>query len=75
LVFSGPLQLRQHGLAARASVADGGDLLGQVLDPRARRFGLGGIALVEPLQVVVELGVGEFDKLRQRRVGEIAVLC
>ena len=35
---------------------------------------LGGIALVEPLQIVVELGVGQFDELRQRRAGEVAVL-
>ena len=35
---------------------------------------LGGIALVEPLKIIVELGVGEFDELGQRRAGEIAIL-
>ena len=59
LVLSGPVQFRQHGLAARAPLADRGDLLGQVLDPRAACFALAGIALVEPLQIVVELGVSQ----------------
>ena len=35
---------------------------------------LGGIALVETLKIVVELGVGELDELGQRRAREIAVL-
>ena len=74
LVLAGPLQLFQHDLAPRAPLADRGDLLSQVLDPRASRLGLGGVALVEPLQIVVELGVGQFDELRQRRAGEVAVL-
>jgi len=30
--------------------------------------------LVEPLKVIIELGVSEFDELGQRRAGEIAVL-
>jgi hypothetical protein len=74
LVLTGPLQLFQHVLASRASRADRGDLFGQVLDPRAGWCGFGGVALVEPLQVIVELGIGEFDELRQRGAGEVAVL-
>jgi hypothetical protein len=74
LVITGPLQLFQHVLASRASRADRGDLFGQVLDPRAGWCGFGGVALVEPLQVIVELGIGEFDELRQRGAGEVAVL-
>ena len=35
LVLAGALQLRQHVLVALAPLADRGDLLGQVLDPRA----------------------------------------
>jgi hypothetical protein len=38
-------------------LADRGDLLGQVLDPRATCLALGGIALVQTLEVIVELGV------------------
>jgi hypothetical protein len=49
--------LRQHVLASRAPRADRNDLLGQVLHPRASCCGLRGIALVEPLQIIVELGV------------------
>jgi len=49
-------------------------LLSQILDSRATGLALGGIALVKPLQIVVELGVSQFDELRQRRAGEVAVL-
>ena len=58
----------------RAPLADRGDLLCQVLDTRAARFALGGIALVETLKVIVELCVSEFDELGQRRAGEVAIL-
>ncbi len=30
--------------------------------------------MVEPLQIVIELGVGKFDELGQGRAGEVAVL-
>jgi hypothetical protein len=43
---------------------DRDDLFGQVLDSRAGCRGFGDVALVESLQVIVELGIGEFDKLR-----------
>jgi hypothetical protein len=51
-----------------------GDLLGQVLDPRATCCALGRIALVEALKIVLKLGVGGFDELGQRRPREIAIL-
>ena len=34
---------------------------------------LGGIALVQTLEIIVEPGVGKFDELGQRCAGEIAV--
>ncbi len=74
LVLAGAIQLRQHVLAPRTTGADGGDLLGQVVDPRATCCGLGGIALVKTLEVIVELGIGQFDKPGQRGAGEVAVL-
>jgi hypothetical protein len=37
-------------------------------------LGLVGVALVETLKVILELGVSEFDELRQRGVGEITIL-
>ena len=55
-------------------LADRGDLLGQILDPRATRCALAGIAPVQTLQVIVKLGVGEFDELGQRCAGEVAIL-
>ena len=42
-------------------LADRGDLLGQILDPRATRCALAGIAPVQTLQVIVKLGVGGTD--------------
>jgi hypothetical protein len=51
-----------------------GDLLGQVLDPRAACCALGGVALVEALKIVLELGVSGFDELGQRPPREIAIL-
>jgi hypothetical protein len=74
LLLSGLIQMHQHLLASRAPLADRGDLLGQVLDPRATCLALGGIALVQTLEVIVELGVGKFDELGQRCAGEVAVL-
>jgi hypothetical protein len=53
--------MRQHLLASRAPLADRGDLLGQVLDPRATCFDLAGIALVQTLEAIVEFGVGKSD--------------
>jgi hypothetical protein len=74
LLLCGLIQMRQHLLASRAAVADRGDFLSQILDPRATRCDLAGIALVQTLQVIVELGVGEFDELGQRCTGEVAIL-
>jgi hypothetical protein len=74
LVLAGAIQLRQQVLASPAPGADGGDLLGQGLDPRATYCGLGSIALIKTLKVIVAFGVGELDKLGQRGTGEGAVL-
>ena len=74
LILTGPVEFRQHFLTSCAALADRSDLLGQVLHPRAAGALLGGIAGVEALEVVVELGVGELDELGQRRPREIAVL-
>ena len=57
-----------------APIPDRGDLLGQVLNPRAALSTLGGVALVEALKIVIELGVSGFDELGQGRPGEIAIL-
>jgi len=74
LVRARPLQIGQHGRAPRAPVADGGDLLGQVLDPRSGGSGLDDITVVEALQIVGELGIGELDELGQGCAGKIAIL-
>ena len=74
LALAGPIQLRQHGFVPLAPFSDCGDLFGQVLDPRAAGCALGGVALVEALQIVIELGVSGFDELGQGRPREIAVL-
>jgi len=58
LVFSGLIQLRQHLRAARQPRTDGGNLLGQVLDPRAACRALADIALIEAPQVILALGIG-----------------
>jgi hypothetical protein len=42
---------------------DCSDFFGQVLDARAVLPTLGGVALVEALKIVVELGVSGFDIL------------
>jgi len=74
LVLAGAVQLCQHVLAACAPLTDGGDLLGQVCNPRAACCVLGGVAVVETLQVVVEPGVSQLDELGQRGAGEVAAL-
>src|SRR4051812_36530088 len=48
--------------------------LGQVLDPRAGGAGFGCVSIVEPLQVVIELGVGKTDELLQRRSRKVTIL-
>ena len=68
------VQLRQHVLVALTPLPNRGYLLSQVLDPRAACWALRGIALVEALKIVLELGVGGFDELGQGRPGEIAIL-
>jgi hypothetical protein len=74
LVLSSLIQTGQHLLASRAPLADRGDLLRQVLDTRATGFALGGIALVETLKVIIELGVSEFDELGERRASKVTIL-
>ena len=56
-----------------APLLDCGDLLGKVRDPRAALPTLGGVALVEALKIVIELGVSGVDELDQRRPREIGV--
>jgi len=56
-------------------LANRSDLLRQVLDPRAARRALTGVALLEALKIVVELGVSGFDELGQSRPREIAILA
>src|SRR6266851_6606130 len=68
------VQFRQHLLVPLTPLPNRGDLLGQVLDPRAALPALGGVALVEALKIVLELGVSGFDELGQRRPREIAIL-
>ena len=48
LTLAGAVKFRQHFLAARLALADRGDLLGQVLDPRSRCRRFGGVAGVKP---------------------------
>ena len=68
------VQFRQHVLVPFTPLPKRGDLLSQVLDPRAACCALRGVALVEALKIVLELGVGGFDELGQGRPGEIAIL-
>jgi hypothetical protein len=49
------VQLRQHLLVPLTPFPDRGDLLGQVLDPRAACCALGRVALVEALKIVLSL--------------------
>ena len=65
------VQFRQHVFITLTPLANRGDLLGQILDPRATRCVLGGVALVEALKIVLELGVSGFDELGRRRPREI----
>jgi hypothetical protein len=65
LTLAGPVKYHQHFLAARLALADRGDLLGQVLDPRSRCRRFAGVAGVEPLEIVVESGVSKPDELSQ----------
>src|SRR3954451_14056019 len=74
LVFSVAVQLGQHLLAAFPPTPDRGDLLGQVLDPGPGGAGFSCISMVEPLQVVLELGVGETDELCQGGSRKVAIL-
>ena len=68
------VQLRQHLLVPLTPLPNCGDLLGQVLDPRATCCAFGRIAPVEALKIVLKLGVSGFDELGQRRPREIAIL-
>jgi hypothetical protein len=52
-LLPGPIQFRQHRLAALASLANGVDFLRQVLDPCATGGLLGGIGLIEALEIVI----------------------
>jgi len=68
------VQRREHLLVPLTLLPNCGDLLGQVLDPRAACCAIRRIALVEPLKIVLELGDGDFDGLGHRRAREIAIL-
>jgi hypothetical protein len=72
LIAASAVKYRQHLLTSLAALADRGDLLGQVLDPRAARCLLGSIARIETLEIVVKLS--QPDELGQRRAREVAVL-
>ena len=56
------------------AIAERGDLLGQVLHPRPARRTLGGVALIQAAQVVVQLRVGLADELGQGRAREVTIL-
>jgi len=58
----------------RSPLPDCSNLLGQVFDASAVLATLGGVALVETLKIVVELGISGFDILGQGRPREIAIL-
>ena len=68
------VQLRQQVFVPFTPLPNRGDLLGQVFDARAIFPALGAVALVEALKIVLELGIGGFDELGQRRPREIAFL-
>jgi len=65
LALAGAVEFRQHCLTALPALADRSDLLSQVLDPRSRGRRFAGVAGVEPLEIVVELGVSAPDVLSQ----------
>src|ERR1700729_2299555 len=73
LVLAGSLELSQHRLVAAALLAQRRDLLGQVLGARPGARPVRDIALVEPLEVVLQPLVGCTDERAQRRAGEVAV--
>ena len=63
LALPSPIEFRQHVLVPLPPLPDCSNLLGQVFDARAVLPTLGGVALVETLKIVVELGVSGFDVL------------
>src|SRR3954467_2345377 len=74
-IWSSPVSSSRSSIAwQRAAGTDRGDLLGQALPPRACGRRLCPVALVEALQIVVELGVGPLDERGQRGPREVAVL-
>jgi hypothetical protein len=73
LALPSPVQFRQHVLVPLPPLLDCGDLLGQVFDARAVLPAFGGVALIEALKIVVELGVSGFDVLGQGRSREITI--
>ena len=75
LSFATVLQLLKHRRIASALVAQRCDLLSQIIRPRAAaRSAFLDIALVEPLEIVVQSLVRRADELRQRIAREIAIL-
>jgi hypothetical protein len=75
LVLPGSVELSQHRFVAAALLIERRDLLGQVLGARpAACRPIRDIALVEPLEVVLQPLVGCTDECAQRRAGEVAVL-
>ena len=63
LALPSPIEFRQHVLVPLPPLPDRGDLLGQVFDARAVLPAFGGVAPIEALKIVVELGVSGFDVL------------
>ena len=75
LVLAGSLELCQHRVVAAALLAQRRDLLGEILGARAAACrAILDIALVEPLEVVLQPLVGGADERSQRRAGEVAIL-
>ena len=67
LVLAGSFELGQHRVVAAALLAQRRDLLGQVLRARAAaRRAILDIALVEPLEIVLQRLVGGADECSQR---------
>src|SRR3954452_10160441 len=55
-------------------MAERSDLLAQVLHPRPARRALGGVALIQTLEIVVQLRVGLADERGQGRAREVTIL-
>ena len=74
MALAGSIELRQERLVPITAIAERGDLLGQVLHPRPARRTLGGVALIQASEIVVQLRVGLADELGQGRAREVTIL-